>query len=304
MAASIYYAGFAALALVAAGELAAQPVKTPHVEAEFIVQSTVIVPGKPFRVALRLRMEKGWHTYWRNPGDAGMATSIEWTLPDGYIAGEIEWPYPEMMGEAPEVSYGYSDEILLPMTITPSSSSSFPSAPKMEPGSPASFLPRPPTALPPLPQVTLSAKVSWLVCKDVCIPGSAEFHLVFAVDDISRIVDERWASLSDAISARLPRPLVGWSATAQRTASGYRLRLVPESPSLVLPSEVSFFAGEEAVIDHSATQEVQRGEREITINLASSPYASSPADRLRGLLYAPDGWGQGVKAMEIDIPVE
>lgn len=280
VAASVYRAGFVVLAFLAAGELAAQPVKKPHVEAELIAENTAIQPGQPFRVALRLRMEKDWHTYWSNPGDAGMATSIEWKLPEGYTAGEIEWPYPEMMGEAPEVSYGYSDEILLPVTITP------------------------PPGLPAMPDVTLSAKASWLVCKEVCIPGSADLHLALPVDDAAPVADPRWSSLFDAIHARLPRPLVGWSATAQRTVSGYRLRLVPESPSLAPPSQASFFAGEEAVIDHSAAQDVQRAEREITIDLASSPYASSPADRLRGLLYAADGWGQGAKAVEIDIPVE
>ncbi len=71
-----------------------RPVKTAHVEAELVAAKTALVPGEPITVALRLVLEKGWHTYWRNPGDSGLPTTLAWTLPAGIEAGPIEWPAP------------------------------------------------------------------------------------------------------------------------------------------------------------------------------------------------------------------
>ncbi len=64
-------------------------------------------------VALRLSMEKGWHTYWRNPGDSGLPTTLEWKLPAGVEAGPIEWPAPHVLPAGPLVNYGYDGEVLL-----------------------------------------------------------------------------------------------------------------------------------------------------------------------------------------------
>jgi len=277
------YGLFACVALLlAARGLAAQPVSTQHVEAELVPEVASIQPGRPFRVALRLRMEDEWHTYWRNPGDAGMPTSIEWTLPEGFTAGDIQWPWPEMTGEAPEVSYSYGGEILLPVTITP------------------------PAGLDAGTDVVLGASASWLVCREVCIPGSAELSLTLPVRPEAPQDDSHWRAAFDAIDARLPRPLDGWRAAAHRTADGFRLRLMPEGGPLPPASGIIFFAGDEGVIDHSAPQNVESAGDAITIDLRSSPYASSPAGRLRGLLYAPGGWNAGgtIRAMEVDVEVQ
>ncbi len=69
---------------------------TPHhVEAELISEVLSVKPGESFWTALRLRMEPGWHTYWQNPGDAGLPTTIEWELPAGFSAGPLLWSFPE-----------------------------------------------------------------------------------------------------------------------------------------------------------------------------------------------------------------
>ena len=68
------------MALALASALTAAPVKTAHVEAELVAAKTAIVPGEPITVALRLAMEKGWHTYWRNPGDSGLPTTLAWKM--------------------------------------------------------------------------------------------------------------------------------------------------------------------------------------------------------------------------------
>ena len=119
------------------------------VRPELLADTQVVVPGKPFRVGLLLRMAPKWHTYWHFPGDAGLATSIQWTLPEGFTAGPIQWPIPHETIEPGDIEvFAYHDETLLITTITP----------------PATL---------PAGEVTLKASASWLVCEEICIPGNA-----------------------------------------------------------------------------------------------------------------------------------
>ncbi|HEY8898968.1 MAG TPA: thioredoxin family protein [Chthoniobacterales bacterium] len=124
------------------------------VEPALIADTTAIVPGKPFRVGLRLKMAPEWHTYWEYAGDAGIPTQIKWDLPPGFGAGPIEWPLPEAILEPGDIQvYAYGGEILLLQTI------------------------QPPANLGPGASVTLRANASWLVCAEICIPGKAALSL-------------------------------------------------------------------------------------------------------------------------------
>src|SRR5262245_38626851 len=87
------FQAFLLLFLFSSSALAA-PVETEHVEAELVAERSAAEPGKTLTVALRLRMIPHWHTYWRNPGDSGQPTSIDWKLPNGLRAGAIQWPAP------------------------------------------------------------------------------------------------------------------------------------------------------------------------------------------------------------------
>ena len=91
----------------------ADPVETDYVTAELISENETIRGGESFWVALRLEMKEHWHTYWKNPGDSGLATTIEWDLPDGFSAGPIVWPTPQKIELPPFMTYGYEGEIFL-----------------------------------------------------------------------------------------------------------------------------------------------------------------------------------------------
>ena len=83
-----------------------------------------IVPGGTFTVGVRMEMDPGWHTYWKNPGDAGLATQIAWDVPEGFIPGPIRWPLPHKSMDSGDVlSYGYAKEnmLLIPFTVPPQS---------------------------------------------------------------------------------------------------------------------------------------------------------------------------------------
>lgn len=108
-----------------------------------------VTPGSTFTAGFVLKMEKGWHTYWKNAGEAGLPTTIAWDLPAGLTAGKIIWPIPHKYTEGGEVvTFGYADETVLMVPITASTD--------LHPGS----------------TVTLKARVDWLECEHVCIPGT------------------------------------------------------------------------------------------------------------------------------------
>jgi len=119
-----------------------------HTQAQLILADEVAKPGETVLVGVHLTMEPGWHTYWKNPGEAGMATKIKWQLPAGVTAGEIQWPLPDRLPPAEVTTYGYEHEVVLlvPLKL----------AADVKPGA-----------------LALSAKVSWLECKEQCIPGDA-----------------------------------------------------------------------------------------------------------------------------------
>jgi thiol:disulfide interchange protein/DsbC/DsbD-like thiol-disulfide interchange protein len=118
-----------------------------HTQATLILSAGAAKPGDTIWAGVDLKMEPGWHTYWKNPGEAGMATKIEWQLPPGVTAGETQWPLPEKFPPVEVTTYGYTNEVMLlvPLTL-------------------ASNLPAGP--------LDLKANVSWLECKEVCIPAN------------------------------------------------------------------------------------------------------------------------------------
>src|SRR5215831_18427569 len=101
------------LAATLSGAAAAAPVRTAHVEAELVPASTALVPGTSTTVALRLKMDRGWHTYWQNPGESGLPTTLAWKLPEGFEAGPILWAPPQALPAGPLMNYGYQGEVLL-----------------------------------------------------------------------------------------------------------------------------------------------------------------------------------------------
>ncbi len=128
--------------------LESAPVASKRATATLVSEADSVAPGKPVRVALRLALAPGWHTYWVNPGDAGVAPDLTWTLPQGATATATQWPAPARQLEGKLVTYGYSGDFLLPATITGGTG--------------------------PL-QVQLHAE--WLVCSNICVPESGNLRI-------------------------------------------------------------------------------------------------------------------------------
>ncbi len=105
--------------LSASAAIESEPVSSAHVTARLVAASESIRAGEPFTILLRMEMDEGWHTYTDPPGDAGLATSIEWTLPPGFTAGPSQWPEAHDFTLAPLKTRGYEGTVDLPVQITP-----------------------------------------------------------------------------------------------------------------------------------------------------------------------------------------
>src|ERR1700729_1004572 len=168
------------LASPAAFPLSGNIVATDNVKAQLISEVGAIAPGQSFWVALEFNIRDGWHTYWRNPGDSGQATKLVWQLPPGFTAGDIVWTTPHRFEIPPLVNYGYAKHAVHLINIT---------APRdLRPGTP----------------VVLSAKASWLVCSDVCIPEDAQLQVTLPVNAQPGAVDQADAALFTAARGELP----------------------------------------------------------------------------------------------------
>ena len=134
-----------------------QSLSAATTQASLVAEHNAIVPGQSFTIGLKLKMAPQWHTYWKNPGDSGLPTKIKWTLPEGFVAGEIQWPAPLYLEDAGIVSFAYEHEVLLITEITA------------------------PATLPLEQRITLLAKASWLECKESCLPGKADLEITLPV---------------------------------------------------------------------------------------------------------------------------
>ena len=236
----------------------AAPVQTPHVQAELIAEHTALAHGEGNWLALRLIPEDGWHVYWQNPGDSGLATKLNWTLPAGVSAGAIHWPYPhtEKLGDL--TNYGYADDTLhlVPLTVA--------------------------TDVPTGQALALSAKASWLVCKDVCIPGSATLALELPVVRDKPVADARWTALFANARAQLPQPLADARAAFSTEGGDFSLQI--ETAGLDASAHYEFFPLASDLVSHSAPQRIATDAQGLRLSQALSPYFLGAPVSVEGVL--------------------
>ncbi|MCW5963838.1 MAG: thioredoxin family protein [Bryobacterales bacterium] len=259
---------------------------SPHSEATLGAEFSTVVPGEEVTLALRIKLEPEWHCYWLNPGDAGMAASIRWQLPESITVGELQYPAPHYIPTPPLASYGYEDEVLLLMDA------------------------RVAAGLKPGTKLELKGRADWLVCKEVCLPAREEIALTLTVGEE---IEENlaWAPAIAKTRAALPTPateIEGMRVRAARTEDGYVLAIETPEAAALARQDVRFFPQDQQVLTHAAPQERRAGPGLLTLSLVESEFANQPAERLRGVLTLPESssWKQGaqVHAVTFEAPVE
>ena len=269
------------LLAIAASSAAAAPVRTQHVEAELVSERTAFVPGQATTVALRLKMADGWHTYWQNPGDSGLPTTLAWTLPAGVTAGPIQWPAPHALPAGPLVNYGYEGEVLLLSDVTVPAD-----APVGQP-------------------VMLKAKAEWLVCRETCIPEEAALDLEVPVAERADPYPQ-WGKAIASTREALPRALPGWLVAAR--GDGPKVVLTLTAPAgAATPANVHFFPYQDGRIEPSGRQTFARDSNgTFVLTLPVANQLQPGFTKVAGVMTSSSGFaseGGLVRAIALDAPL-
>ena len=223
--AALLLAGAASLYAPAARATSAV-VKTEQATAELVAHAPQgVLAGQPLWLGLKIDHKPHWHTYWKNPGDSGLPTTMAFQLPAGFVAGEIAWPTPKPLPVGPLVNFGYEGALLLPVPVTV----------------PATFAGE---------SLTVKLRGDWLICKDVCIPEGGDFELVVP----ARAATSAHAALFDAARAAVPQPVAGAAAVAQIRDGALAVE-VKGLPSAWHGKALQFLPELAGVIDNAAKPE-------------------------------------------------
>ena len=244
-----------------------------NVQVELVPETQWVQPGSPFTLGIHLKMAPHWHTYWKNPGDAGLATRMRWSLPEGFEAGAFQWPAPEAIPAEPLMSYGYSGEVTLLTEL------------------------RAPAGLAPGTSVTLGGRVDWLECKDVCLPGRAQLEIELPVRAEAPLPRAERQALFAAAREGLPRDGAAWQGRLLQSGPKLALALRPQGEV----EAATFFPESARVIDHPAPQRLLRTPEGLSLELAraSEPEAQ---ERVAGVLVIEAPGPR--RALWLELPVE
>ncbi|WP_232628908.1 protein-disulfide reductase DsbD family protein [Methylobacterium sp. Leaf118] len=245
-----------ALSLAAPGLAAAQAGKAPKdlVRARLVAEDTALVPGRTATLGLTLAMKPGWHVYWRNPGDSGLPPEMAWRLPEGFAVGPTGWPAPERIPVQTLMNFGYEGDVTLLMPLTV------------------------PAALPVGGTVRLAGTLSYLVCEEICIPGSAELALDRPVAAAAE-PDSAQAALFARARAALPEPA---PFPVRTTREGDRIVLHLDRPdSAPAVRAAAFFPYAEDALEHAAAQTLSTEGGGLRLTLTPG---DKPPDALAGVL--------------------
>ena len=267
----------------------------PHVEAQLLTDKSALEPGGVFTAGVQLKMKKGWHTYWVNPGESGLATEIVWKLPEGFEAGPFRWPSPVRFEDGGIVNYGYTGEVMPVAEI------------------------RVPPGLKAGEDVTLAAVVKWVACNQICVPEKAELAAVLPVKKSAAGSGPETVRKFVETKKRLPRPLEHWEIVGEDHGKKIilRMRALETLPDIL--KGAFFFASEKNAVEYADPQEFRQEDGvnafslslPVSSNVVGAGAGLKPAStRLRGVLVLKRNAKSVLKpdyretAFEIDVPLE
>jgi thiol:disulfide interchange protein DsbD len=249
--------GIALLSVV--GSLLTVQAQEPKVDVSLVPEAQAFASGRPFDVVVRIDLERPWHIYWKNPGDTGIPTHVEWHLPAGWKAEPLQFPVPKRYETGGSVSYGHEGEVLLISRLIPA------------PNAKGKF--------------TLKASADWLACIEACVMGRAEVETTVTIGGDSGVAGIKPKVLEQA-RAGLPKSSQGLEVSAVPAGGGYRLR-VSGLPRLTY----AYFFADNAEAVATGGQHPIVSSKAVDILLKRSPYAKEPLAKLSGVLLVTDEEG-------------
>lgn len=231
-----------------------------YVETTLIPEFNSITAGQPLHFAIVQKHTEGWHTYWKNPGDSGESTSIEWTMPEGFKANDITFPAPVRQPSGPLMNFGFSTDTTLLTSLD---------VPKDATG-----------------DITLTAKINWLVCHDICIPESKDVTLTLPVAKSGETPVANSPEIFAA--ARMAQPIVtGWQGALEEQDQNLIITFQldsEDSAELSKSSDFFFFPEEWGLILYAEAQDIKVSDNKLTLTLRRDSRALSDIQTLNGVL--------------------
>ena len=245
------------LVLMLLPDAGASAASIPHGTVDLVAENQWIAPGRETYFGLNFQLEKGWHIYWMNPGDSGQPPRVQWHLPDGLSAGEIEWPAPRRLGASTIVDFGYDGAVMLLVPVRASST------------------------LPANKTARIVADLNVLVCREICVPGKTQISLSLPIESAAPEPDAPGSDLFTAARKSLPRkPPDDWKFTVNNKKDSFILiaKLGRQITRAV------FFPLAESQIDNSAPQVIVPAATGFQLTLKKSDQLLAPIKRLEGVL--------------------
>ncbi len=270
------------LLLVVATGWSASTATAPHLSVQLVVPPAELYPGQNFTAGLYFKLERGWHVYWTNAGDSGEPPRIQWKLPEAVSAGAMQFPTPKRLPLGPLMDFGYEDEVLFPVPVQV--------APDFK--APASG------------SAVLAAKVDWLVCREVCIPGKAQLDVerrALSAPPASPSFIESDKQLITRFAGTLPKPMpAGMQAKFVPTATGFSLTVLTGKRE----SAAQFLPFDQNQIANAAPQLITPLKNGVRIDIKKDENLQKSPEVLHGLVVLADGRAFDVQATQGTLPAE
>jgi len=263
------------LALSVSESAAGDEAQNVLAHARLVAETTSFQRNHTGWLAVELSIEPGWHVYWRNPGDAGLATSVRWKLPDQVSVGPIVWPLPERFSARSIVGYGYRERVALLAAV------------KLPQGFASKTL-------------TVEAAVSWLACAEVCIPEGQTVKLTAPVGHSVPKRSAEAASLFAEARRQLPKP-APFPVTFVMEDERIRLSFAKAALAGVDRPNVAFYPFDSRLIEHSAPQMLTLDGRYADLLLRRSPAAVEEISVLGGVLVVEGAGGGTARARAFEV---
>lgn len=241
-----------------------------NTQVELLSEVETIKPETPFWVVFKITMKPGWHTYWKNPGDSGMETTLTWDLPDGFSASPILWLPPETLTLGPVVSFGYSNESFHLTQITPPKNLAQDS-------------------------YDIKIKADWLVCEETCIPETASLSFTVATSKESDTLYSGHKALIDELVSELPgKP----NQFGEYRLNGENIEFYLPS-GLLMDNKISsvvLYPEEQGTLKNGAPQHWSTKDNRLVITVLKD-YAAP--DRISGLVKITDAESKTIKSYQL-----
>jgi DsbC/DsbD-like thiol-disulfide interchange protein len=245
----------------------------PHVSVELISQTSTLQPGQPVTLGFHFKIDHGWHLYWSNPGDSGLAPEFIWTLPDGFSTQPILWPTPQRLTAPSLMDYGYKSDVLFMVPV------------------------QVPADAHPGQIITFSVLARWLVCNEICIPGRVNLQLKMVVKPKKPGPSKR-AKLFTAALKSLPLDWPEhWKAQGTLDTKAFRLSITTREK----PQDAWFFPLNPNQIDNVAPQNFHLSASTFHLTLKRSDQLTANVKTLDGLIVLKTK--SGAKGYSVSIPL-